>query len=630
MRPPPTQERASATRAPMRGGPMGHGPMMPFEKPKDFQKTLRRLLGYLRPMRWTLAAVAVMTLLSTLFGVLGPKLMGQATTDIFEGVRARVGGAPGGVDFEALAHILLTLIGLYLFSAGFTYLQHYVMAGVAQRVVVDLRRDVSTKLSRLPLRFFDGHSHGDVLSRVTNDVDTIGNTLQQSLGQVLSAGISIVGTLVMMLTISPLLTLIGLLTLPVVALLTRALMGCSRTFFTEQQKALGDLSGHANEMYAGQRIVKAFGREQAAIRTFEEINQRLYDSGWKAQFVTGLLMPLIGVVGNLGYVAVCVVGGVMAARNTLAVGDILAFIQYLRHFSMPILQTATIANVIQSTVASAERVFELLDEAEEAPDAEGARTLEKPRGEVRLHDVRFSYEPGKSLIEDLTIRVEPGQTVAIVGPTGAGKTTLVNLLLRFYDLDGGAITLDGVDIRELPRGQLRSHFGMVLQDTWLFQGTIRENIAFGRQGATDEEIVAAAKAAHADHFVRTLPEGYDTLLAEDATNLSQGQRQLLTIARAILANPTVLIFDEATSSVDTRTELHVQRAMHHLMQGRTAFVVAHRLSTVRDADLILVMNGGRFVEHGRHEALLERRGFYAELYESQFAGPAVAEAGGGG
>ncbi|HEY3447949.1 MAG TPA: ABC transporter ATP-binding protein, partial [Myxococcales bacterium] len=617
MKTPPAHERASATRGAMGHGPMGHGRAMPFEKAKDFKGALRRLLGYLRPLRGTLAAVATMTLLSTLFGVLGPKLMGHATTGIFEGMKARLAGAPGGgVDFAALAHTLLALVGLYLFSAAFTYLQQYVMAGLAQRVVLDLRRDVSAKLARLPLKFFDGHSHGDVLSRVSNDVDNIGNTLQQSLAQVLGSALSIVGTLVMMLTISPLLTLIGLLILPVVALLTRVIMGRSKGFFTAQQKAIGDLSGHVDEMYAGQRIVKAFGREQAAIRTFEEINERLFDAGWKAQFVSGLLMPLIGVIGNLGYVAVCVVGGVMAAHNTLAVGDIQAFIQYLRHFSMPIMQTATIANVIQSTMASAERVFELLDEPEERPDAETARKLDVPRGEIGMSHVRFSYEPGTPLIEDLSLQVRPGQTVAIVGPTGAGKTTLVNLLMRFYELDGGAITLDGVDLRELRRGPLRSHFGMVLQDTWLFQGTLRENIAFGREGATEEEIVAAAKAAHADHFIRTLPEGYDTRLNEDATNLSQGQRQLLTIARAILANPAVLVFDEATSSVDTRTELHVQRAMQQLMRGRTAFVVAHRLSTVRDADLILVMNEGRIVEQGRHDELLQRKGFYAELYES--------------
>ncbi|MGC4117286.1 MAG: ABC transporter ATP-binding protein [Myxococcales bacterium] len=620
MKAPPAQERPAATR-PMHGGPMGRMGMS-FEKAKDFKGTLRRLLGYLRPLRWTLAAVALMTLLGTLFGVLGPKIMGHATTAIFEGVKARVAGVPGaGVDFGGLAHTLVLLAGLYLFSAAFTYLQHYVMAGLAQRLVLDLRRDVSAKLSRLPLRFFDGHSHGDVLSRVSNDVDTIGNTLQQSLAQVLGAVISIVGTLVMMLTISPLLTLIGLLILPVVALLTRAIMGRSKGFFAGQQKALGELSGHVDEMVAGHTIVKAFGREQASLRAFEEINRRLFESGWKAQFVSGLLMPLIGVISNLGYVAVCVVGGVMAARQTLAVGDIQAFIQYLRHFSMPIAQTATIANVIQSTVASAERAFELLDEAEELPDAPAARRLDAPRGEVRLSEVRFSYTPATPLIEGLNLHVQPGQTVAIVGPTGAGKTTLVNLLMRFYELGGGTIALDGVDLRELQRGPLRSHFGMVLQDTWLFQGTLRENIAFGREGATEEEIVAAAKAAHADHFIRTLPEGYDTPLNEDATNLSQGQRQLLTIARAILADPAVLIFDEATSSVDTRTELAVQRAMQELMRGRTSFVVAHRLSTVRDADLILVMNEGRIVEQGRHGELLARKGFYAELYESQFAGP---------
>jgi ATP-binding cassette subfamily B protein len=603
------------------------GMHLAFEKPKNFKGTLHRLLGYLRPHRWVLLSIAGMTLVGTAFSVVGPKILGTVTTRVFEGWRAHTLGSVGAaIDFAAISRTLAVLAGLYLVSAGFTYLQGFIMARVAQEVASAVREEISGKLARLPLKFYDGHSHGDVLSRVTNDVDTVGTTLQQSLGQLMSAVITIAGTLVMMLTISPLLTLIGVLILPAVALAARALMKRSKVYFTGQQKTLGELSGHVNEMFAAHKIVKAFGRERDALAKFEAINQRLFDTGWKAQFASGLMMPVMGIINNLGYVAVCIAGGVLAAHRALAVGDIQAFIQYLRTLSMPIMHTATIANVIQSTVAAAERVFELLDESEETPDAPGGTRLAAPRGQVGFRGVRFSYHPDTSLIEGLTIDVAEGQTVAIVGPTGAGKTTLVNLLMRFYDIDGGTITVDGIDIRQLPRRDLRSMFGMVLQDTWLFQGPIRDNIAFGRAGATPDEVVAAAKAAHADHFIRTLPQGYDTLLLEDGSNLSQGQKQLLTIARAILANPTMLIFDEATSSVDTRTELHIQRAMQRLMNQRTSFVVAHRLSTIRDADLILVMNEGRLVEHGRHHELLERGGFYADLYQAQFAGPAPGEA----
>lgn len=602
------------------------GMHLAFEKPKNFKGTLRRLLGYLRPHRWTLLGIAGMMLIGTGFSVVGPKILGTVTTRVFEGWRAHASGGTGAaIDFAAIGRTLLGLAGLYLVSALFTYLQGFVMAQVAQRVAFSMRDQIAGKLARLPLKFYDGHSHGDLLSRVTNDVDTVGTTLQQSLGQLIGAVITIAGTLVMMLTISPLLTLVGVLTLPAVALAARALMTRSKVYFAGQQKTIGELSGHVDEMLAGHKVVKAFGRERDSIAKFEGINQRLFETAWKAQFVSGLMMPLMSIINNLGYVAVCIAGGVLAARRVLAVGDIQAFIQYLRTLSMPIMHTATIANVIQSTMAAAERVFELLDETEEVPDALDAPRLPAPRGQVGFRDVRFSYHPEVSLIEGMTIDVTPGQTVAIVGPTGAGKTTLVNLLMRFYDVDGGAITVDGVDIRQLSRTDLRSMFGMVLQDTWLFQGTIRDNIAFGRAGATPDEVVAAAKAAHADHFIRTLPHGYDTLLLEDGANISQGQKQLLTIARAILANPTVLIFDEATSSVDTRTELHIQRAMQRLMNQRTSFVVAHRLSTIRDADLILVMNEGRLVEHGRHHDLLERGGFYADLYQAQFAGPAPSE-----
>ncbi len=616
--------RASERRAaePMPRGPFGRGPMlgMPVEKAKDFRGAVRRLLGYLRPSAAALFVVVAMTLAGSVMSLFGPKLMGVATTHIYEGFVARRDGGATGVDFAFLVNILLGMVGLYVASALFTYLQQYVMAGIAQKTALTLREEVRAKLSRLPLAFYDGRRHGDVLSRVTNDVDNIGTTLQQALTQLLWAAISIVGILVMMLTISPLLTLVGLLVLPATMLATKAIASRSKRHFASQQKAIGELSGHVEELIAAHRIVKAFGREQASVAEFDAINDRLYEAGWKAQFASGLIWPVVAVLNNLGYVAVCVVGGVLAARRALAIGDIQAFIQYLRHFTMPIMQTAAIANVIQSTVASAERVFELLDEAEEAPDASDAQHLVAPRGAVHCLDVHFSYRPDHKLIEGLDLEVEPGRVVAIVGPTGAGKTTLVNLLMRFYEVAGGSITLDGTDIRSLPRRELRSQFGMVLQDTWLFSGTLRENIAFGREGASEAEVVAAAKAAHADHFIRTLPAGYDTLLNEDASNLSQGQKQLLTIARAILARPTVLILDEATSSVDTRTEMHIQHALGELMQGRTSFVVAHRLSTIRDADLILVMNEGRIVEKGMHDELLARRGFYAELYESQFRG----------
>ena len=621
-------DRASDPRLPMgrgvMGGGMGRGHMgmhLSFEKAKDFRGTLRRLLGYLRPHRWTLLGIAGMMLVGTGFGIVGPKILGTVTTRIFEGWRAHAAGAGWAIEFAAIGRTLLLLGGLYLVSAGFTYLQGFIMADVAQRVALTLRQEIGSKMTRLPLSFYDGHSHGDVLSRVTNDVDNVGSTLQQSLGQLIGSIISIVGTLAMMLTISRLLTVIGLLILPAVGLTARGLMRRSKVFFTGQQKALGELSGHVEETFAGHQVVKAFGREREALAKFDTINRELFQTGWKAQFASGLMMPLMSIINNLSYVAVCIVGGVLAARRALTVGDIQAFIQYLRYFSMPILHTANIANVIQSTMASAERVFELLDEPEEIPEAAEPQRLAAPRGQIRFRDVCFSYRPDVQLITGMSVEVAPGQTVAIVGPTGAGKTTLVNLLMRFYDVDGGAITIDGIDIRHMQRGHLRSMFGMVLQDTWLFQGTIRENIAFGRAGATAEDVVAAAKAAHADHFIRTLPHGYDTLLQEDGSNISQGQKQLLTIARAILANPKILIFDEATSSVDTRTELQVQRAMGQMMSQRTSFVVAHRLSTVREADLILVMNEGRIVEQGRHHELLQRHGFYSDLYHAQFAGP---------
>jgi ATP-binding cassette subfamily B protein len=600
----------------------------PAEKARDFKGTLLRLLRYLAPYRFNLVVVFVCAVAGTGFNILGPKIMGLATTKIFEGVeakyRASLLGLPiPNIDFTYIGHIVLILIGLYLISAFFNYIQQYMMAGVAQKTVYTLRTDVDEKLARLPLRFFDARTHGEILSRVTNDIDTISTTLQQSLTQLITSIVTIVGVVVLMLTISPLLTLITVLTLPLYIVVTTLVAKRSQVYFARQQRELGLLNGHVEEMYTGQSIVKAFGHEDESIEQFAAINERLYHAGWRAQFVSGIIMPLMNFISNIGYVLGSVIGGILVIKGAISIGDIQAFLQYSNQFTQPIIQTANIANVLQSTIACAERVFELLDEVEEVPEGADARALPSPRGDVRFEHVDFRYEPDTPLIEDMNIDVHSGHTIAIVGPTGAGKTTLVNLLMRFYDVNQGRITVDGVDIRDLRRGALRSLFGMVLQDTWLFNGTIRDNIAYGRQDATEAELIRAAQAAHADHFIRTMPDGYDTILNEEASNISQGQKQLLTIARAVLADPAILILDEATSSVDSRTEVLIQEAMAALMRGRTSFVIAHRLSTIRGADLILVMNHGRIVEQGTHEELLARGGFYAELYNSQFAGSAA-------
>ncbi|HEY3365161.1 MAG TPA: ABC transporter ATP-binding protein [Symbiobacteriaceae bacterium] len=604
----------------MGGGPMG-GFGMPVQKAKDFKGTLKRLLQYLLPHKVRLVAVLLTAILSTVFGIVSPKILGKATTKLFEGIMKKMMHVPGAkVDFDYIGQIILLLIGLYLVSAAFSYIQQFIMAGVAQRTVFDMRTDVNLKLARLPLKFFDSRTHGEILSRVTNDVDTISTTLQQSLTQLITSICTLVGILIMMLTISPTMTLIALVTLPASFVVTMLIAKRSQKHFAAQQKALGELNGHVEEMYTGHKIVKAFGHEENSIAEFNSVNDRLYDAGWKAQFISGLIMPLMSFISNIGYVLVCVVGGIFVTKRTLALGDIQAFIQYSRSFMQPIMQTANIANIIQSTVASAERVFEILDETEQLPDSEQATSIPAPKGEVKFENVHFGYKEGVTVIENMNIDVQQGETIAIVGPTGAGKTTLVNLLMRFYEIGDGKITVDGVDIRDVKRGELRSLFGMVLQDTWLFNGTIRDNIAYGRAGATEEEIVRAARAAHADHFIRTLPEGYNTILNEEASNISQGQKQLLTIARALLHDPAILILDEATSSVDTRTEVQIQKAMVTLMKGRTSFVIAHRLSTIRDADLILVMNNGAVIEQGNHQELLAADGFYADLYNSQFTG----------
>jgi ABC-type multidrug transport system, ATPase and permease components len=544
-------------------------------------------------------------------------------TDMDKGI-ADVRKYGGAIPFNAIAQTLMFLIFIYLLSALFQFLMQFVMSSVAQKTVFELRKAVDNKINKMPLRYFDSHPNGDTLSRVTNDIDTISTTLQQSLTQLITSAFQIVGYVWMMLTISGVMTLIVLATLPLYILVTVLIAKHSQRFYAAQQKHLGELSGHTEEMFTGHVIVKAFGHEPDSIETFKAINDDLYHAGWKAQFMSGIMMPLMNFIGNVGYVMIAVVGGIFVTKNFLDLGDIVSFISYSKSFTMPIIQTANIANIIQSTVACAERVFELLDETEEIPDAEDSAQISKPEGNIRFDHVAFSYNEDEPLMRDMDLNIRQGETIAIVGPTGAGKTTLVNLLMRFYEIQGGTITFDGVDLKKLRRGDLRKLFGMVLQDTWLFNGTIHDNIAYGRENATEAEIIAAAKAAHADHFIRSLPDGYNTVLNEEASNISQGQKQLLTIARAILANPTVLILDEATSSVDTRTEVLIQKAMGKLMQGRTNFVIAHRLSTIRDAKLILVMNHGTIIEQGNHKELLEKGGFYADLYNSQFTGASIA------
>ncbi len=613
---------------------MGHGGWgamgRPVEKPRNFKATALRLLGYFKPQKFLLAVVFITAIIGTIFNIVGPQILGLATTKLAEGVVAKYKAmflhqpAPG-IDFNYIGHVLLILLGLYVISAVFIYIQQYVMAGVAQRVMYQMRKDIDEKLSRLPLKFFDSRTHGEIMSRAVNDMDNLSTTLQQSIVQLMTSAVTLVGVIVMMLTISPLLSLIVLLTLPMSLFITIGIAKRSQEYFRNQQRALGILNGHVEEMYTGHKIVKAFGREEASIAEFDARNEKLYEAGWRAQFVSGIIMPLMRFVGNIGYVFVAVVGGIMVTKNAITIGDVQAFIQYAQQFTQPIAQLANFANVIQSSMASAERIFELLDEKEEVPETTDAKVIEHPEGAVRFEHVKFGYSEDNILMQDMNIDVKPGQMIAIVGPTGAGKTTLVNLLMRFYEVNSGRILVDGVDITDIKRGNLRRMFGMVLQDAWLFNGTIRDNIAYGRENATEEEIVRAAKAAYADHFIRTLPDGYNTVLNEEASNISQGQKQLLTIARAFLADPEILILDEATSSVDTRTEMQIQKAMTRLMKGRTNFVIAHRLSTIRDADLILVMNHGTIIEKGTHEELLAQNGFYADLYNSQFTGRALQE-----
>ena len=607
-------------RGPGRGGGMMNPHMAgmgPADKPSDFKGTLRKLIAYLGPYTWKIVFVLLLAAGSTVFTIVGPKILGNATTTLFEGLIAQLTGT-GSVDFTAIARLLGTALGLYVLSAVLSYVQGWIMTDVAMQVTYQLRKDLMSKVHRMPFRYFDGTPYGEVLSRLTNDVDTVNRTLNQSLTQIISSFVAVVGILIMMLTISWQMTLIALVVVPLSFGAMIGVIKASQRYFTQQQDYLGHVNGHVEEMFGGHMVVKAFNGEDQSIRTFDHYNETLYHAAWKAQFFSGIMRPMMRLIGNLGYVAVVILGGWLAVRDLITVGDIQAFIQYMRSFTQPITQLAGISNILQQTVAAAERVFEFLEEEEETPDPEQPVKLDHVEGRVEFKDVYFGYVPGVLVIKGFSAAIQPGQKVAIVGPTGAGKTTLVKLLMRFYDVNDGAILVEGHDVREYARADLRSLFGMVLQDTWLFNGTIMENIRYGRLDATDEEVIAAARAAHADHFIRALPGGYNFVINEEVTNISQGQKQLITIARALLANPSMLILDEATSNVDTHTELLIQAAMDKLMRGRTSFVIAHRLSTIRNADLILVVRDGNIVEQGTHDELMAKGGFYAELYNSQF------------
>jgi ATP-binding cassette, subfamily B, multidrug efflux pump len=599
-----------------RGGPMAM--MMKGEKPRDFRGTMAKLIHYLSAYKVNIVVVIAFAVASTIFSIVGPKILGMATTRLFEGVMAQIAGTGAGIDFDYIGQIILITLGLYLLSVTFSYVQGWIMSSVSMNITYRFRKDISAKINRMPLKYFDGTNHGEVLSRITNDVDTVSQTLNQSLTQIITSVIMVVGVLIMMLSISWQMTLVALLIVPLSLVIIALVVKQSQKYFKQQQDYLGHINGHVEEMYGGHVVMKAFNGEEKSVERFDSINSTLYASAWKSQFLSGMMMPVMNFIGNLGYVAVCIVGGYLAAQKAITVGDIQAFIQYVRSFTQPISQLANISNVLQQTAAAAERVFEFLAEAEEIPEAAVPITLQTVEGRVEFKDVHFGYNPDKIIINDFSAMVMPGQKTAIVGPTGAGKTTMVKLLMRFYDVNSGAILVDGHNIKDFARGDLRCMFGMVLQDTWLYNGTVMENIRYGRSDATDEEVIAAAKAAHVDHFVRTLPDGYKMVLNEETSNISQGQMQLMTIARAILADPRILILDEATSSVDTHTEVLIQQAMNVLMKDRTSFIIAHRLSTIRDADLILVMNNGDIVEQGKHEELLARGGFYAGLYNSQF------------
>lgn len=604
---------------PRRRGPMGHGPMMAGEKPKDFKGSASKLIKYMAQFRFRIIAVIIFAIGGTVFNILGPKILGHATDELFDGLVAKIGGT-GGINFEKIARILLILLGLYCLSAVLQFIQGWIMTGISQKVSYKMRKDISEKISRMPMNYFDTRTHGEVLSRVTNDVDMLSQSLNQTITQLITSITLIIGILVMMLSISPAMTVIALVILPVSAALVGIVVKKSQRYFQQQQEYLGHVNGQVEEIYSGHTVIKAFNREDAAADEFDKANHVLYNSAWKSQFISGIMMPIMQFVGNLGYVGVAVYGAFLAMKGSIKVGDIQAFIQYVRQFTQPIQQMAQVSSMLQTTAAAAERIFEFLEEPEEQQKAENHApvSISDVKGNVEFENVKFGYNPDKIIISDFSAKVKQGQKIAIVGPTGAGKTTMVKLLMRFYDLNGGKIKIDGYDIKDFDRSELREAFGMVLQDTWLFKGTIMENIRYGKLEATDEEVIEATKAAHVHHFIQTLPGGYNMELNEEASNVSQGQKQLLTIARAILADNKILILDEATSSVDTRTEIQIQKAMDNLMKGRTSFIIAHRLSTIRDADLILVMKDGDIIEQGNHEELIKQNGFYAELYNSQF------------
>ncbi len=607
------------TTMPRRRGMRGHGMGAPAEKAKDFKGTFKKLIAYVSEYHIALIAVAVFTIGSTVFNIVGPKVLGKATTEIFNGLISKIQGG-SGIDFDKIAHIIMIMLGLYLTSMLFGYAQGIIMTQVVQRIAFRMRKEISEKINRLPMNYYDKHSFGDVLSRITNDVDTLTQGLNQSVTQLISSCATLIGILIMMLSISPFMTMIALLLLPLSAIGIMLIVKNSQKYFVNQQNYLGDVNGQIEENFGGHNVIKLFTREDSVLDEFNEMNDKLYHTAWKSQFISGLAQPIMAFVGNLGYVGVVIAGGYLSIKGTIEVGDIQSFIQYVKQFTQPIQQVAQVSNMLQSTMAAAERVFTFLGEEEEVLVAEHhtQKKIEDVHGNVKFDHVCFGYYPDKIILKDFSAEVKEGEKIAIVGPTGAGKTTLVKLLMRFYDLNSGDIYIDGTNVKEFDKEEIRNSFGMVLQDTWLFKGSIMENIRYGRLDATDEEVIAAAKAAHAHHFIQTLPGGYDMELNEEASNVSQGQKQLLTIARAILANKKLLILDEATSSVDTRTEVRIQKAMDNLMKGRTSFVIAHRLSTIRDADLILVMKDGDIIEQGNHDELMEKGGFYADLYNSQF------------
>ena len=597
---------------------MGGRGQMPVEKAKDFKGSIGKLFAYMKQYHAAVAVVILCAIASTVFSVIGPDILGKATTELSNGLLAKIQGT-GSIDFTKIGQILLFVLGLYLLSTLFSFVQGWLMTGVTQKVCYRMRKDISEKIDRMPMAYFESRTYGEVLSRITNDVDTLGQSLNQSITQIITSVATMVGVLVMMLRISPLMTLIAVVILPISVTLISLVVKKSQKYFKQQQEYLGHINGQVEETYAGHTVIQAYNKEKDMVQQFQKTNDTLYHSAWKSQFLSGLMQPIMMFVGNLGYAAVALSGGLLAIRGTITIGDIQAFIQYVKNFTQPMQQIAQVLNQVQSMAAASERVFEFLEEAEEVQTAEHPLELANVEGNVDFQHVSFGYQPEQCVIHDFSAKVKSGQKIAIVGPTGAGKTTMVKLLMRFYDVSGGAILLDGHDVRDFDRHKLRESFGMVLQDTWLFQGTIMENIRYGSLAATDEEVIAAAKAAHADSFIRQLPDGYQMELNEDASNVSQGQKQLLTIARAILADNRVMILDEATSSVDTRTEILIQKAMDHLMEGRTSFIIAHRLSTIRNADMILVMKDGDIIEQGTHEELLEKNGFYADLYRSQFA-----------